>query len=156
MAVAVAGSRVDQYKTTITLTMPNGSLVQPWSSPGFNEWDTIVGGAITSSEVKYQPAGGAQQIALGGVITTDNLTLTRIYDFIRDFNNLNALIAAVSVATMTVTKYPLNRDWSSVGKNMIYTGTLLTVTPPDGDSASSGNAAMLSIICSVSGQPSIG
>lgn len=156
MATVVAGSRVDQYRSTIIWTMPDGSILQPWSLPGFNEWDTIAGGGVTAPDTKYQPAGGRAMIALGGVNTTANLTLTRIYDFIRDHNNIGVLLSAVGLATATVTKIPLDRGWNSTYSTLVYTGLLIDATPPDGDSTSAGAAGMLSVQISVGSLPSQG
>lgn len=115
-------------------------------------WDKKTGGAVDSDETKYYPGHMEDPLALGGRKTTDNLTLSRIYDRIDDHDLINDLIDGVGRSHVTVEVRPMDFEGHGFGKIITYNGILKRVVIPDTDSESSG-AAMIEIEVAVIGFP---
>lgn len=109
-------------------------------------WDKKSGGRITSPVLTYQPGNMDPQISLpGGTQTVETITLSRIYDRLRDHDNLMSFLLARSGKGRCVVKQrPLDPDGNGWGRSIVTTGTLQTVAPPDTDSESD-TAAMLTL-----------
>lgn len=136
----MSGSRTDTYDVRVRV---NGE--------GTGTWDKMSGGAVDSEETKYRPGGLGEEVSLGGHVTTENVTVTRLYDLDRDHNGLvRTLLAGVGKAKVVVTKQPLDSDGVPFGDPLVYRGKLKSVSPPDVDSESAA-AGLLGIEVSVAG-----
>lgn len=126
-------SRQDQYRVTVTI-----------DGEGTGVWDKVSGFGIDSNETKYKPGGLVPEIPLGGTVTVDNGTVSRLYDLQRDHQNVKRWISKTGKADVIVNKQPLDVDGNVFGEPLVYTGKLKMVTPPEVDSESS-DAALLEI-----------
>jgi hypothetical protein len=119
-------------------------------------WDKLSGGAVDSEEFKYSPGGMADQVSLGGRVTTDNVTVSRLYRLSRDHGIAQKLINAVGKARVIITKLPLDVNGNAGGiKPITYQGTLKRVAFPDHDSESSA-AGLLELEITTDSVPSVG
>lgn len=133
-------SREDQYAVTLTL-----------DGEDMGVWDKMSGGAGESEETKFRPGAMGKQKSLGGPTSVSNISLSRLYEFARDHTAIPTLMAKRGKGRCVVTKQPLDIDGAAWGDPLVYTGKLLTVTPPDHDSESS-DAGMLEIEISTDGE----
>lgn len=131
--------RKDQWSNTVTIDgRPIGI------------WDTLAGGAVVATETKYRPGGMVPQVSLGGWVSVDNLTLTRLLDS-DDWPYMQELMASrTGKADVVVSRQPLDVDGNPFGKPLVYKGKLLNVAPGDTDSKSS-DAQEWTIIVSTEG-----
>lgn len=125
-------------------------------------WDKKDGGALDSDDNKYPPGGLEAPISLGGRKTTDNVTLSRIYDstyfdgpMVAGRSRINNLLFRNGKGKIDIAQIPLDIDGKEFGNAINVTGTLKRVAPPAVDNES-GSAAMIEIEVSVSGYPSAG
>ena len=98
-------------------------------------WDKLTGGNRTSSVTKYRPGGGEAERNLGGFTSTENITLQRNFDALRDAPNLRRLKNKVNHAC-SASRQATNGDFNAVGDAEVYIGRVATVTPGDYDSMS--------------------
>lgn len=139
----MAGSRQDTYSVTVSLDGDDTGV-----------WDKMDGGALDSEETKYKPGGLAPEVSLGGTVTVENVTVSRLYDLDRDHRGLvSSLLNRVGKGRCVVKKQPLDPDGVAVGDPLVYRGVLKAVTPPPVDSESN-SAGLLEI--EVSTQGSVG
>ena len=117
-------------------------------------WDTKEGGEIDSEETKYPPGGMAPEISLGGRRTIGNITLSRYCDRVRDWPTIKWLADQVGAARVSIGITPLDFAGSAGGKQLGYTGTLKSVTPPPIDSTGS-DAAKIEVECTIDGEPTL-
>lgn len=112
------------------------SLVKIEGIPGY--WATKSGGE-TSAEVTDVPDGGRKTPEkVGGVATTDNITLTRPYRPTRDIAVLKRLRPQVGAMRATVTDQPTDADLVPQGPPTVYSGALLVrMADPEYDAGSS-------------------
>ena len=107
------------------------------------------GGAATAEETKYRPGSMQPEQSLGGPVSVDNVTIRKMFDpALRAL--FHTLIAMVGKASCTVTSQPLDGDGNPEGDPQVYTGILLSVTPPDSD-ANANAAAELELVVSTHG-----
>lgn len=108
-------------------------------------WDQKSGGKLGANVLTYLPGGMAPQISLpGGTPTKDTITLTRIYDRVRDHDGaLAALISGVGRAVCVVKQRPLDADGNGWGKSIVTRGTLASAQEPDTDSTSDTPATII-------------
>jgi hypothetical protein len=99
-------------------------------------WDVLDGGAVTSEETKYRPGGMAAQLSLGGSVTTENITVKRLYTLARDHAQIHWLLSRVGKGRVVAVKTSLDTDGNVFGAPLVYSGTLMSVTPPPADSES--------------------
>lgn len=132
-------SRADQYLITVTV-----------DGVDWGVWDMLSGGAVDSDELKYKPGGMAPEISLGGSVSVDNITLSRLYTLDEVQQRHKQLIRGVGKAQVKVGKQSLTLDRVPTGEPDVYTGILKTVTLPDADSTSN-DAAQLQIEVSSAG-----
>jgi hypothetical protein len=99
------------------------------------EWDKLEGGGVDSEESTYRAARGIR-VSLGGSVNPDNVTLSRLYDVVRDHAQVGWLLALVGRGRATITKVPTNTAYQATGSALTYVGTLKRCTPPEVDSES--------------------
>jgi hypothetical protein len=117
--------RQDQWANTVSI---DGV---PWGV-----WDTLGGGAVEAADTKYRPGGMAPERSLGGHVTVSNLTLGRLLGR-EDWEPMGDLMRSrCGKANVVVSRQPLDTDGNPFGKPLVYSGTLMTVTPGDTDSES--------------------
>jgi hypothetical protein len=122
-------SRLDQYSVTVSLD--NVSL---------GVFDKMSGGEIDSEETKYKPGAMAPQVSLGGSVTVNNVTVSRLYVLSRDKAIEATLKSRVGKGAVKVTKQSLDTDGNAFGTPLVYSGVLKQVTFPEPDSESSAAA----------------
>lgn len=116
-----------------------------------NVWDTMEGGDRSSDGVNYLPGGMAPSVELGGLPKRSDLTISRIWS--------DTMIAAYKAldngcgkAAVTASYTNLDANGTMVPNSTItYTGILKSVTRPNYDSNSSGEAK-LTIVVGLNGQ----
>jgi hypothetical protein len=132
-------SRLDQYNVTVSLDgTPLGTF------------DKMTGGEIDSEETKYKPGGMAPQVSLGGSVTVNNVTVSRLYRLDRDKAFESQLKSAVGKGAVKVTKQSLDVNGATFGSPLVYSGTLKQLTFPEPDSESSAAALVALEISSAS------
>lgn len=127
-------SRSDQYNVTVSID-GMGNL---------GTFDTFKGGEVDSDEQKYRPGAMQPPVSLGGAVTMGNVTVSRLYVLERDHPVVHQLLSKVGVASISVSKQPLDLNKVPFGRPLVYTGKIKTVSPPEHDSTSS-DPAMLEI-----------
>jgi hypothetical protein len=100
------------------------------------EFDTFSGGDPSAEDVKHARGAGGVERSRGGRQTVDNVTIGREYDTDIDLHWLAARRGKPGL--MTVTRQPLDDDYNPKGRPLVYTGTLIKITPSDEDA--NGNA----------------
>lgn len=114
-------------------------------------WDKLSGGEVDSEETTYRPGGLADQITLGGAVTTGNLTVSKLYD--EAVHGLyHWLVGLAGRGTGVVTKQPLDADGHAFGRPIVYSVRLKSVTAPEVDSEGN-DAALIEVEFSVNGRP---
>lgn len=99
-------------------------------------WDTLTGGDVQASETKWKPGGMQPERSLGGSTTVNNVTLGKLLD-VEDWPTLRRLMQTrTGKGRAVVARRPLDSDGNTAGDPIVYTGTLLHVTPGDTDSNS--------------------
>lgn len=135
-------NREDNFIVTAILTW-NGKTLN------MGTFDSISGGESDSESTKYARGGLADEEPLGGRKTVGDVTIGRLYDTYMQ-NNEAWIDDATGKGTLTITKQPIDDDGNSFGPKRVYTGKLITMTPPDHDSMSS-DAARIELVCSPKG-----
>lgn len=108
------------------------------------------GGAVSATDVKFRPGGSPTETSLGGSRTTENVTISRVFDLDRDNELLKRLASVVGQAKVTVSQQPMTADYVPRGTPTIWSGILIKATPPEADSG--GNAtSMMELEVSTSG-----
>jgi hypothetical protein len=79
------------------------------------------------------------EVSLGGPVSIDNVTLTRLYDPSQK-PLLKTLTGLVGKSRITVTQTDLDQFGAALGAPYTYSGTLIKVTPPEADSTSNAAA----------------
>lgn len=97
-------------------------------------WDKISGRTVDSEETKYRPGNMGQQIAIGGQKTIENITMSRIFDSVRDQGLARLLMGKVGRAKCTIKEQPLDVNGAAWGNPYVFTGRLKSVKLPDRDS----------------------
>lgn len=119
-------SREDQYAVSVSV-----------DGEPLGVFDKFSGGETSSEETKYKPGGMVPQRSLGGSASTDNVTVSRLYDLERGDNDLvKRLRPRTGRGIVVVSKQPLDVDGNPFGKPDVYTGKLQRIKAPDHDSES--------------------
>lgn len=118
--------RQDQWANTVTI-----------DGVAWGVWDTLGGGEVEAEETKYRPGGMAAEVSLGGYTSVGNLTLGRLLTKAQWEPMATLMRTKVGKATVSVSRQPLDVDGQPFGKPLVYSGTLMNVTPGDTDSNSS-------------------
>jgi hypothetical protein len=130
-------TRQDTFRVTLTIDGKN-----------YGVWDKKTGGDVDSNELKYRPGGMGPIQSMGGTRVTNNITLQRDYDRVRDHDHVNEFLKAVGKKRATVHQQPLDLDGNPYGKAIHWHGVFKRVLAPDHDSEGSG-AAMIEVEISV-------
>jgi hypothetical protein len=113
-------------------------------------FDTWEGAGVTAENTKHRRGGMGPQVAIGGPVTIDDLTLSRDYDLTRDNPHAHWLAGAVGRAQVTATKTYLDADGIAFGDPIVIGGILIGYNEPDGDS-DSGDVAMFELVVNPDG-----
>lgn len=140
--------RQNQHTVTLSITDPATRETR-----NLGVWDKFGGGGVDSEESTYRAAGGVR-VSLGGSKNPDNVTLSRLYDLVRDHAQLGWLLALVGRGTAVITKQPTNGGYVAQGRPVVYRGTLKRVTPPEVDSESD-DPGLLELEFTVTGEPQV-
>lgn len=116
----------------------------------FGIFDTWEGANVTADNTKHRRGGMGPQVAIGGPVTIEDLTVSRDYDLARDNPNGHWLANAVGRATAVATKQYLDSDGLAFGIPTVITGVLIGYNEPNADS-DSGDVAMLEIVINPNG-----
>lgn len=123
-------SRQNQFLVSLSLTDPATGETRD-----LGVWDKQEGGGLDSEESTYRAAGGVR-VSLGGSVNPDNVTLSRLYDLVRDHAQVGWLLALVGRGRAAIGKVPTNAAYQAQGQALTYVGTLKRCTPPEVDSES--------------------
>lgn len=135
------GSRQDQWLITAT-----------YDGKPLGKFDKKTGGAPAAQDTKYRPGGMVPEVSLGGPVSIDNITLSRLYDSSQKAL-LKTLFGLVGRARIVVTQQDLDQFGAPTGAPFTWTGTLIKSTPPDADSMSNA-ANMVELEISTDGKAS--
>lgn len=124
-------SREDQYNVTVSIDGTN-----------LGTFDKMEGGEIDSEETRFKPGNMGPHVSLGGSIIVGNVTVTRLYDLLRDHPQVAFLKGRVGKGVMVVAKQSLDVNGNAFGKPVVYTGRFKMLTLPDVDSESADPAFM--------------
>lgn len=113
-------------------------------------FDTWEGGNVTADNTKHRRGGMGEQVAIGGPVTIEDVTVSRDYDLLRDNPNGKWLAGAVGRARVTAQKQYLDANGDGYGKPVIITGILIGYNEPNADS-DSGDVAMLELVINPDG-----
>src|SRR5690242_12796412 len=117
-------SRQDQFLITAT-----------YDGKPLGSFDKKTGGHPSAQDTKYRQGGMVPEISLGGPVSIDNITLSRLYD-----PSQKALLKSLSGLTgrarIVTTQQDLDSFGAPSGSPYTWTGTLIKVTFPDADSMS--------------------
>jgi hypothetical protein len=134
---------VRQHNITVEVTY----LGQKRALGTFDTWE---GGGVTAENTKHRRGNMGPQVAIGGPVTIEDLTVTRDYDLARDNPNAHWLSDAVGRATVVAVKNYLDTDGVAFGDPIIIRGILIGYTEPPGDSDSS-DIAMVELVINPDG-----
>ena len=90
------------------------------------------------------------QVAIGGPVTIEDLTISRDYDLTRDNPVHHWLAGAVGRARVHASKQWLDADGVEFGKAVVINGILIGFNDPAGDS-DSGDVAMFELVINPDG-----
>lgn len=113
-------------------------------------WMTKTGGDISADVAKAWDGGSRTPDLLTGPAGTDNITISRVYDPIRDADIVKFVKKNVGRFRPTITVTPVDEDGVAVGDPDVYSPTVLVrYKAPDVD-ASSGDPAPFELEFAVS------
>jgi hypothetical protein len=112
----------------------------------FGTFDTWEGANVTADNTKHRRGGMGAQVAIGGPVTIEDLTVSRDYDLARDNKNAHWLATAVGRGKVVATKTYLDSDGIKFGSPIVVTGVLIGYNEPNADSDSSDVAMMELVI----------
>lgn len=113
-------------------------------------FDTWEGANVTADNTKHRRGGMGPQVAIGGPVTLEDLTISRDYDLARDNKNSHWLSNGVGRARVVATKVYLDSDGLAYGDPIVITGILIGYNEPNSDS-DSGDVAMLELVVNPNG-----
>lgn len=116
----------------------------------FGTFDTWAGANVTADNTKHRRGAMGKQVAIGGPVTIEDLTVSRDYDLTRDNPNAHWLSQAVGRGQATATKHYLDADGVAFGKPIIITGVLIGYNEPPADS-DSADVAMFELVINPDG-----
>jgi hypothetical protein len=137
-----------RFQVTLALTDPRTGETR-----NMGEWDKQDGGGVDSDDNVYRASGG-RRVNLGSQIDPDTITLSRLYERVRDHGQIGWLLNGVGRYRGVVTKVPTEADFSiaSGTRPLVYNDVVLKrCTPPEVDS-DSDDPGLLEIEFTV-GQP---
>lgn len=113
-------------------------------------FDTWEGGNVTADNTKHRRGGMGEQVAIGGPVTIEDVTISRDYDLQRDLKNAHWLSTAVGKGRVVAHKQYKDADGNDYGKPIVITGVLIGYNEPNADS-DSGDVAMFEIVINPDG-----
>lgn len=113
-------------------------------------FDTWEGGNVTADNTKHRRGGMGPQVAVGGPVTIEDVTVSRDYDLDRDHADAHWLSSAVGRGRITAVKQYLDDDGNKFGKTIVITGILIGYNQPASDSDSS-DVAMVELVINPDG-----
>jgi hypothetical protein len=143
------GTRQDTFLVNLQVEDPH----KPGTWWDFGIWDTKTGGDLDSEERLYYPGGMLPPYSLGGRILPQQVTLTRNYRIARDHYHLQNLLDSVGISNIQIQQFPMDKYKVQHGPAISYKGTLKTVTPPEHNSESSSDPAMITVVCTIDSAP---
>jgi hypothetical protein len=121
-------------------------------------FDTWEGAHVTADNTKHRRGAMGTQVAIGGPVTIDDLTVTRDFDLARDNvgskgrkGNGHWLSSAVGRGKVVATKHYLDSDGDGFGTPVVITGVLIGYNEPNSDSDSS-DVAMMELVINPDGE----
>jgi len=111
----------------------------------YGKFDSFSGGKGTTSTVRYREGGEAEKKPIGGTKDREPITLSRRYKSERDHPIFKELDRLRGTNGWSLLRHPLDGDGNVIGEPVPYSGVLEAVTPPDSDSNSDGEVAMLTL-----------
>jgi hypothetical protein len=135
--------RQDQFATHLSI---NGI--------DYGNWDKCTGGESQANEIKYRPGGMLPEISLGGTVSIQDVTVSRLYEVSRDGPNLAAYMASNGRGFAICSKQPLDINGNATGEPIVYTGIVKGVKLPEADGENNA-AALIEIIISPNGVVSV-
>lgn len=124
--------RVDQERITVRVDDLDLGVFQTFS-----------GGGAAADDTKNRPGGMGPEESLGGPVSRDAFTVGRLYKLDRDHGLFKVLDGKTGSGRVVANRQKLNKDRSTFGDPITYTGTLIKVTPPDSDSNASDRAEFM-------------
>jgi hypothetical protein len=120
-------------------------------------FDTWEGGNVTAENTKHRRGGMGPQVAIGGPVTIEDVTISRDFDIARDLQNSTVggvdahwMSNAVGRAAVTAKKQYLDQDGEAYGNPIVITGILIGYNQPPSDS-DSGDVAMFELVINPNG-----
>ncbi len=111
--------------------------------PGY--WMQKQGGNTSADSNKFFPGGDDVPVILTGLKVTDNITVSRAYDAVRDGAMLKAIRDQVGSLTTSITVTETDANLASTGVATTYSGCVLVgISEPEYESAS-GDAANIQL-----------
>lgn len=118
-----------QRRTSVTVNVD-------WPGLGnIGRWDKRGGGAVGGDGQKINPAG-LGEIAIGGIPSVEDFTVSRFLHIDRDPALRAALVAANQKADMSITEEILDNHENPTGRTATWTGVLDSVDFGEADSTS--------------------
>jgi hypothetical protein len=145
----IRGTRQDTF--TVGLMIEDPAKPGQWIDWGV--WDTKTGGDLDSEDRLYYPGAMMPPYSLGGRISPQAITLTRNYRIQRDHYHLQKLLDGVGKSNCQVQQFAMDKYGLTHAPAIVWTGTLKTVTPPEHNSESSSDPAMISVVITVDSSP---
>ena len=102
-------------------------------------WISKSGGQTEADGQKTRLGGMSSEIALGGPASTENVTVSRLFDTYMQ-TKYKDLRSGVGRFSMSVTHTPLGNNKQPSGPSETFTGVLNRVTPPEADDNSADTA----------------
>lgn len=116
------------------VTKSNGLVSLSVNGTSYGVWDTRSGGDISSSESRYRPGGGGEQVDPGRPTVAD-VTITKAYDPTTGLREaMEGFIGTAAVAVVTDT--PTDATGAPIAKPETWTGIVKSAQFDDTDSAS--------------------
>src|SRR3954468_25108587 len=94
-------------------------------------FDTWEGANVTAETTRHRRGSMGKQIAVAGVPTIEDLTISRDYDLVRDNPMAHILSNAVGRGKVVATKHYLDFDGARFGKPIVITGVLVGYNEPN-------------------------
>ena len=140
-AKATAGVRNNEIKVDVTYRGETRKL---------GVFDTWEGANVTAENTKHRRGGMGPQVAIGGPVTIEDLTISRDYDLTRDHKDAHWLSTVVGRGRVVAKKQYLDEDGMSFGDPIVITGILIGYNQPNSDS-DSGDIAMFELVVNPDG-----
>lgn len=99
-------------------------------------WQSRSGGGSSAEESKVRLGGMKEETAMGGPVTTENVTVTAVYsDYLA--TKVHWLQQQIGKTRASVTQDILDTSGNPTGKTLTWSGIVQAVNPPEYDGTSS-------------------